>query len=64
MPEAVTVTEEVVAPVLQDNAPVAVVDNTELPQLFVTDSVGIAGILLIITSAVAVLSQPDMLAYI
>ena len=43
MPETVTVTEEVVAPMLHDNAPVAVVDNTELPQLLLTVTGGAEG---------------------
>ena len=38
-----TVIEDVVAPVLQLLAPVAVVLNTELPQLLVTVTEGVAG---------------------
>jgi hypothetical protein len=46
VPAVVTVILDVVAPVLQDKDPVAVVDNTELPQLLVTLTVGADGIIL------------------
>ena len=44
MPAAVTVIDEVVAPVLQLNEPIAAVDNTELPQLLLTLTRGADGI--------------------
>ena len=44
MPALLTVIEEVVAPVLHNNASVAVVDNVELPQLFTTVTTGFAGV--------------------
>jgi hypothetical protein len=45
VPAAVTVMEEVVAPLLHNNDPVnADAVNTELPQLFTTDTAGAAGI--------------------
>jgi hypothetical protein len=40
----VTVIEEVVAPLLHNNDPVAVVDKTEFPQLFVTVTAGAEGV--------------------
>jgi hypothetical protein len=43
---SVTVIEEVVAPVLHNNTPCAVVDNTELPQLLATDTLGADGVAL------------------
>ena len=39
----VTVIDEVVWPLLHSNEPVAVVDNTELPQLFTTVTTGADG---------------------
>ena len=36
--------DEVVAPVLHNKFPVALVDRIELPQLFVTVTTGVAGI--------------------
>jgi len=44
VPAAVTIIDEVVAPVLQLNEPVAVVLNVELPQLFETFITGDGGI--------------------
>ena len=44
VPATVTVIDEVVAPVFHDKLPVAVVDNTELPQLLDTLTTGVAGI--------------------
>jgi hypothetical protein len=41
VPVAVTVMEEVVAPVLHNKEPVAVVDNFELPQLLTSVTVGV-----------------------
>jgi hypothetical protein len=41
---AVTVIEEVVAPVFQSNAPAAVVVNTEFPQLLATVTAGVVGV--------------------
>lgn len=35
--------DEVVAPVLHNKLPAAVVDNTELPQLFTTVTTGVVG---------------------
>ena len=35
--------DEVVSPLLHSNEPLALVDNTELPQLFVTETAGIEG---------------------
>ena len=43
MPAVVTVIEEVVAPVLHNKLPVAVVDNFEEPQLFSTVTTGADG---------------------
>jgi hypothetical protein len=40
---SVTVIEEVVAPVLQDNVPPAVVDSVELPQALAADTPGVEG---------------------
>lgn len=45
-PAEVTVIEEAVAPLLHSNVPVAVVESVELPQLFTTDTVGVAGVVL------------------
>lgn len=42
-PGVVTVIAGVVSPLLHNNDPVAVVDNTELPQLLVTVTAGAAG---------------------
>ena len=39
----VTVIDEVVAPLLHNNVPVAVVESVELPQLFTTVTTGVAG---------------------
>ena len=39
-----TVMDEPVSPLLHCNEPVALVDNTELPQLFVTDTTGADGV--------------------
>jgi hypothetical protein len=59
VPELVTVMDEVTAPPgLQNNVPVEAVDNTELPQLFVTTTVGVAGTALGAEVPVAVLVQP------
>ena len=44
MPGDVTVIEEVVPPVLHSKVPEAVIDNTELPQLFTTVTTGVDGI--------------------
>jgi hypothetical protein len=41
--ELVTVIADVVAPVLHDKVPPAVVDNIELPQLLLADIVGVVG---------------------
>jgi hypothetical protein len=41
--EFVTVIALVVAPVLHNNVPPAVVDNIELPQLLLADMVGVDG---------------------
>ena len=46
MPAAVTVMEEVVAPLLHNKDPVAVVESVELPQLFTTVTTGVAGVVL------------------
>ena len=47
VPPAITVIDEVVSPVLHNNAPVnAPAVNTELPQLFTTATVGADGIVL------------------
>lgn len=43
MPGAVTVIDEVVAPVLHNKVPVASVDNVELPQLFCVVTFGADG---------------------
>ena len=43
MPAAVTVMDEVVAPLLHNRDPVAVVDSVELPQLSTTVTTGVAG---------------------
>ena len=41
----VTVIDELVAPLLQDNVPVyPLAVNTELPQLFTTDTLGAGGV--------------------
>ena len=40
----VTVIEDVVWPLLHCNEPLALVDNMELPQLFVTDTTGAVGV--------------------
>ena len=55
VPAVVTVIDEVVAPVLHNNAPVAVVDNTELPQLLTTVTKGADGVIgcVLITAIVA-----------
>jgi hypothetical protein len=52
------VIDEVVAPVLHSKLPVAVVESTELPQLFTTVTTGVAGVVL--GAAVPV---PAMLAH-
>ena len=44
MAALVTVIDDVVWPLLHSNEPVAVVDNTELPQLFTTVTTGAVGI--------------------
>jgi putative N-acetylmannosamine-6-phosphate epimerase len=45
VPAMLTIMEEVVAPVLHNNVPVAVVDNVEVPlQLLTTFTVGVAGV--------------------
>jgi hypothetical protein len=50
---------EVVSVVLHNNVPAAVVDNVDVPsQLFVTLTVGVAGIVLIVKCNVTTLSQP------
>ncbi len=41
-----TVTDDVVAPVLHNNEPVAEVESVELPQLFTTVTAGVAGVAL------------------
>ena len=46
MPAVVTVMDEVVAPLLHNKAPVAVVESVELPQLFTTVTTGVAGVVL------------------
>jgi len=46
VPAAVTVMEEVVAPLLHNKDPVAVVESVELPQLFTTVTTGVAGVVL------------------
>ncbi len=43
--------ELVVAPVLHNNDPVPVAVNTELPQLFVTETVGADGVELTVNNA-------------
>jgi len=45
-PAEATAIEGVVAPLLHSNVPVAVVESVELPQLFTTDTVGVAGVVL------------------
>ncbi len=40
MPAVLTVIEEVCSPVLHNKVPVAVVDNSEVPQLFTTVTIG------------------------
>ena len=47
--------EEVVAPLLHNRLPVTVADNTELPQLFVTVTTGIAGV----TGCALICALPD-----
>ena len=44
MPAVLTVIEEVLSPVLHNKAPVAVVDNVEVPQLFTTVTTGAGGV--------------------
>ena len=44
MAALVTVIDEVVWPLLHCNEPLALVDNMELPQLFVTDTTGADGV--------------------
>ena len=44
--ELVTVIDDVVAPLLHNKFPAAVVERTELPQLFTTVTTGVAGIVL------------------
>lgn len=44
VPAVTTVMELVVAPLLHNNEPPAVVDSTELPQLFTTVTTGVAGV--------------------
>ena len=43
MPGVLTVMEAVVAPLLHNKVPEAVVDNVEVPQLFTTVTTGVAG---------------------
>lgn len=51
----------VVAPVLHNTEPVAVVDNIELPQLFTTVTTGVTGVVLgDAIPAPAVLVQPSI----
>ena len=58
MPAALTVIEVVVAPVLHNNAPVAVVDNVEEPQLFTTVTEGAVGM-----AFGAAVAEPGALAH-
>ena len=58
VPAVVTVIDEVVAPVLHNNDPVEVVDNTELPQLLTTVTTGADGV-----DKGAAIPEPDGLVH-
>jgi hypothetical protein len=59
---AVTVIEDVVAPVFHDNVPVEMVVNKELPQLLYTNIIGVAGVLAgaAMPVAAALVHPPDV----
>ena len=59
VPALLTIMEEVVAPVLHNNVPDAVVDKVDVPlQLLTTFTVGVAGIGVIVKFNVTTLSHP------